>query len=64
MHYVKTAANDGMMSLLNAYLAWKFDVTNGFSIKQPQNMRFDIANSGVTNDVILGYVPNMFGKSG
>lgn len=30
--------NDGFMALLNAYLAWKFDVSNGFKIVNPNQM--------------------------
>lgn len=36
--YVKgPTPNDGFMALLNAFLAYKFDVTNGFNIKNPNN---------------------------
>lgn len=41
--FVKGAMpNDGFMALLNAYLAWKFDVTQGFKIQQPQWMKTDL----------------------
>lgn len=41
--FVKGASpNDGFMALLNAYLAWKFDVTQGFKIQQPQWMKTDL----------------------
>lgn len=33
-----TTPNDGFMALLNAYLAWKFDVTHRFSLANPQLM--------------------------
>lgn len=36
--YVKgSTPNDGFMALLNAYLAYKFDITNGFVIQNPNN---------------------------
>jgi hypothetical protein len=36
IHYVKgSTPNDGFMALLNAYLAYKFTVTNGFSTNNP-----------------------------
>jgi len=36
IHYVKgSGANDGFMSLLNAYLAYKFLITRGFTDKNP-----------------------------
>jgi len=44
IHYVKGGEpNDGLMALLNAYIAYKFYVTNGFKVKNPlvmeQNMK-------------------------
>lgn len=40
--YVKgSTPNDGFMALLNAYLAYKFDITNGFLIKNPNQMQLD-----------------------
>lgn len=58
-HYVKgSAPNDGLMALLNAYLAWKFDVTNQFRIKQPHQMRFGVATGEKTRiPAVLGYLP-------
>jgi Phage terminase large subunit (GpA) len=39
IHYVKgSIPNDGLMSILNAYLAYKFKVTSGFKIKNPALM--------------------------
>lgn len=39
VHYVKgSTPNDGLMSLLNAYLAYKFLITKGFKIKNPHLM--------------------------
>ena len=35
IHYIKSGPNDGFMALLNAYLAYKFYKTNGFSIRNP-----------------------------
>jgi len=41
-NYVKgSTPNDGFMALLNAYLAYKFDITNGFNIIHPNYMRDD-----------------------
>lgn len=34
-HYVKSGPNDGFMALLNAYLAYKFYISKGFTIKNP-----------------------------
>lgn len=42
IHYVKgSSPNDGFMALLNAYLAYKFTITNGFSIHNPLLMNKD-----------------------
>ena len=60
--YVKgDGPNDGLMALLNAYLAWKFDVTQGFKIRQPQNMKYETAKTGKPVHAVLGYVPQMYG---
>lgn len=41
-HFVKGATpNDGFMALLNAYLAYKFDITGGFKIINPNQMATD-----------------------
>jgi hypothetical protein len=56
--YVKgTSANDGFMALLNAYIAWKYDVTQGFSIKQPQQMKYEVAQQGRSVPAVTGYCP-------
>lgn len=58
--YVKgDGPNDGMMALLNAYLAWKYDVTQGFKIKSPQHMRYEITNHAKPFDAVIGYVPRL-----
>lgn len=58
-HYVKgSTPNDGMMALLNAYLAYKFDITNGFKIINPNNMVKD-PNERRQIPAILGYMPRM-----
>lgn len=57
-HYVKgSTPNDGFMALLNAYLAWKFDVTQKFTIKQPNQMKYDKALKNKDSYMVLGYVP-------
>jgi len=59
-HFVKgNTPNDGFMALLNAYLAWKFDVTQRFHIKQPGDRQHEIAQNGTSGLApLLGYVPN------
>jgi hypothetical protein len=60
--YVKgSGANDGLMALLNAYLAWKFDVTQGFTIANPQHMKYEMATMARPIQAVVGYVPGMFG---
>ena len=63
--YVKgSGANDGLMALLNAYLAWKFDVTQGFTISNPQYMKYELATSARPIQAVVGYIPKMFGGRG
>lgn len=59
INYVKgSTPNDGFMALLNAYLAYKFDITDGFSISNPKNM---IANPAANRPIlaVTGYCPKM-----
>lgn len=54
--YVKgPTPNDGFMALLNAYLAYKFDITQGFKINQPQFMKYDLGNKQRQIPAIIGY---------
>lgn len=59
-HFVKgNTPNDGFMALLNAYLAWKFDVTQRFHIKQPGDRQHEIAQNSTSGLApLLGYIPN------
>jgi len=45
------------MALLNAYLAYKFDITQGFNIKQPQYMKYDVAQKKRRIPAVIGYMP-------
>ncbi len=63
--YVKgTGANDGLMALLNAYLAWKFDITQRFSIKNPIHMKYELAENARPIQAVVGYIPRMFNGRG
>lgn len=56
-HYVKgTQPNDGFMALLNAYIAYKFYVSNGFQIKNPLSMT---DNQNRRPPILSGFVPRM-----
>lgn len=58
--FVKGAApNDGFMALLNAYLAWKWDVSQKFNIKNPAYMKYEIAKSNANLAPIIGYCPKL-----
>jgi intein/homing endonuclease len=59
-----SGANDGMMALLNAYLAWKFDVSQGFTIHNPLYMKYEITEQAKPVQAILGYIPKMFNGRG
>ncbi len=49
--------NDGLMALLNAYLAWKCDVSNGFKIKDPTEMRKEKAHGKIQIPIASAYIP-------
>lgn len=56
LRYVKgSSPNDGFMALLNAYLAYKFDVTNGFNISNPNQMSDPTGPRKVP--AVCGYLP-------
>lgn len=57
--YVKgVTPNDGLMALLNAWLAYKFDITNGFKIKDPNLFnQMPAVNKGIP--AVLGYLNKM-----
>jgi hypothetical protein len=56
-HYVKGGSpNDFLMALLNAYLAYKFYVSEGFNIKHPSLMKDKKAKQPMA---ILGFIPRM-----
>ena len=57
-HYVKgTSPNDGFMALLNAYIAYKFYVSQGFQVTHPSLM-LDEKPKGIP--AILSFLPHMF----
>jgi hypothetical protein len=59
-HYVKgPTPNDGFMALLNAYLAYKCDVSGGFVIRQPGQMHHDVARQKQRIPAVTGYCPRM-----
>lgn len=54
--YVKgPTPNDGFMALLNAYLAYKFDITQGFNIKQPRDMKYGNSKRRSKIDAVIGH---------
>jgi len=59
VHYVKGGTpNDGFMALLNAYLAYKFIITRGFTNNNPI---LEVAARNVNKPMVLsGYVPRKF----
>jgi muramidase (phage lysozyme) len=72
-HYVKgSEPNDGFMALINAYLAYKFDITEGFKITNPNLMREgntlkkqqpNIILANIKNNVVRNYIkPNSNNK--
>lgn len=60
IHYVKgSTPNDGFMALMNAYLAYKFYVTNGFTIKNPALMNQGASRKGKPL-ALTGFIPRKF----
>jgi len=60
IHYVKgSTPNDGFMALLNAYLAYKFLITKGFTSNNPfvQAETFEQRNKPL---VISAFIPRRF----
>lgn len=57
IRYVKgSSPNDGFMALLNAYLAYKYDITNGFKVTNPNLMNKNPAKpQGIP--AITGFLP-------
>jgi hypothetical protein len=56
-HYVKgSSPNDFFMAILNAYIAYKFYVSQGFKIKIPSLMRDPSRDKP---PILLGYLPKM-----
>ena len=49
--------NDFFCALVNAWLAYKFHITQGFNIKQPQFMKYDVAQQKRQIPAIVGYLP-------
>jgi len=57
--YVKgSTPNDGFMALLNAYLAYKYDITGGFNINNPLHMRDDPTRRAPIS-AITAYLPRL-----
>lgn len=60
IHYVKgSTPNDGFMALLNAYLAFKFIITKGFTNNNPilQQQNFKQSKRPL---IVTGYIPRKF----
>lgn len=58
IHYVKSGPNDGFMSILNAYLAYKFLLTKGFTTRGGGGLP-DVKD--LNKPLILGaYIPRRF----
>jgi hypothetical protein len=55
IHYVKNGPNDGFMALLNAYLAYKFHISNAF--KEKNSLLISNAEQdAVAIPVVGGYI--------
>jgi len=60
IHYVKgSTPNDGFMALLNAYLAYKFMISKGFTINNPNSQNQNFINNNKPL-IMTGFVPRKF----
>jgi intein/homing endonuclease len=59
IHYIKSGPNDGFMALLNAYLAYKFYITKGFTVKNP-NLIKNVSEKKSEPLAILGRIKRKF----
>lgn len=58
INYVKgSTPNDGFMALLNAYLAYKFHLTQGFTIKDPKRLEDRMGKKKEGIPAVLAHVP-------
>jgi len=59
-HYIKgSTPNDGFMSLLNAYIAYKFYITEGFRNNGPNGGNFNNNGVRIKPPVLAAYIPKM-----
>jgi hypothetical protein len=59
VHYVKgSTPNDGFMALLNAYLAYKFLLTDGFTNFNPLLQKQELKNNKPL--AVIGFIPRRF----
>jgi hypothetical protein len=59
INYIKgSTPNDGFCALLNAYICWKFSITDCFSITNPSHMRTDPKKRNPIM-AVTGYIPRM-----
>ena len=57
--YIKGATpNDGFMALLNAYIAYKFDISGGFKLNNPNTFNAD-PDAPIAIPAVTGYIPRM-----
>jgi hypothetical protein len=60
IHYVKgSSPNDGLMGLLNAYIAYRFLLTKGFTIKNPHLMTVGF-NTEKKPLIVIGHIARRF----
>lgn len=58
VHYIKSGPNDGFAALLNAYIAYKFIVTNGFNDNNPFSIKKNHQNKD--KPMVLGaHIPGL-----
>lgn len=59
LKYIKgSSPNDGFMALLNAYIAYKFDISQGFEVHDPNKLKTN-PKERKKPLAVVGYVPRM-----
>lgn len=59
-NFVKSGNNDGFCALLNAYLAWKFDISDGFNVRDPRKFSREKQKENAI-PAVLGHFPSWRG---
>lgn len=60
IHYVKSGINDGFTALVNAYIAYKFLITKGFTDLNPNTQSIGVNKSKEKYNIMAGHIKRKF----